>query len=126
MNNILKYKDFIATVQFSEEDDTFIGHVEEIDSVVSFEGQSVEELRQAFENAVESYLDFCKRKGIITPKKPYKSVFNVHIHPDLHHRVAITAKMMGTTLDDFVNKAVEIELHEVETNKQRFAKTFVE
>jgi len=61
MDNILKYKNFIATVQFSEENGAYIGHIEGIDSIVSFEGQSVDELRQAFEDAVESYLDFCKR-----------------------------------------------------------------
>ena len=115
MNNILRYKDFIATVQFSEEDESFIGRVEGIDSVVSFEGQTVYELKQAFEEAVESYLDFCKRKGIVEPQKSYTGFLNVHIHPDLHRRVAIKAKMMGTTLDAFINKVVETELHEMET-----------
>ena len=64
MDNILKYKDFIATVKYSEEDDAFIGRIEGISSVVSFEGQSVEELKSAFYEAAESYLDFCNRKGI--------------------------------------------------------------
>ena len=41
MRNSLKYKDFIATVQYSEEDEAFIGHIEGITSAVSFEGQSV-------------------------------------------------------------------------------------
>jgi len=48
MDNILKYKDFIATVKYSEEDEAFIGRIEGISSVVSFEGQSVEELKSAF------------------------------------------------------------------------------
>ena len=72
MNNILNYKNFIATVQFSEEDEAFIGHVEGIDSVVSFEGQNVEELKQAFKDAIESYLDFCKRKGNVESQYPYR------------------------------------------------------
>ena len=115
MNNILKYKNFIATMQFSEEDEAFIGHLEGIDSVVSFEGQSVVELKQAFEDAVESYLDFCKRKGIVESQKSYPNVLNVNISPDLHHRVALTARMMGTTKNVFINKTVETELHELET-----------
>ena len=118
MNNILKYKNFIATVQFSEEDEAFIGHLEGINSVVSFEGQSVYELKQAFEDAVESYLDFCKRKGISESQKPYTSIFTVNIHPDLHHRAAVTAKMMGTTMNAFINKALETELHELEIHRQ--------
>ena len=117
MNNILKYKDFIASVQFSEEDETFIGRVEGIDSVVSFEGQSVYELKQSFEEAVESYLEFCNRKGIVEPQKSYTGVFNVHFHPDLHRRIAITAKMTGTTLNSFIKKAVESELREMEIHQ---------
>ena len=57
--NILKYNDFIASVKYSEEDEAFIGRIEGINSVVSFEGQSVNELKSAFKEAVESYLDFC-------------------------------------------------------------------
>ena len=93
MNNILKYKNYVASVQFSEEDEAFIGRVEGIDSVVSFEGQTVYQLRQAFEEAIESYLDFCKRKGISSPQKSYTSVFNLYLPPDLHQKVATTAKI---------------------------------
>ena len=75
MNNILRYKNYVATVQFSEEDGCFTGHVEGIDSVVSFEGQNDDELKQAFRDAVESYLDFCRRKGIGEPKMQYKKIF---------------------------------------------------
>ena len=84
MNNILRYKNFMATVQFSEEDEAFIGHVDGIDSVVSFEGQSVDELQRAFEDAVESYLDFCKRKGIVEPQKPYTGIYKMRLNPNLN------------------------------------------
>ena len=87
---MLKYKDFTATVRFSEEDEAFIGRVEGIDSVVSFEGQSVEELKEAFKEAAESYLHFCKRKGIFaTPQKSYSGAFNVRLSPALHRKSAV-------------------------------------
>jgi predicted HicB family RNase H-like nuclease len=111
MNNILKYKDFIATVHFSEEDEAFIGHIEGIDSVVSFEGESVVELKRAFEEAVEDYLNFCKRKGITEYNKSYTGAFNVRLNPDLHRKAAIAAKVRGTTLNGFIKKAVEDELN---------------
>jgi predicted HicB family RNase H-like nuclease len=63
MENILKYKNFIATVAYSSEDDVFFGRIAGLDSVVSFEGQSVDELKSAFAEAVESYLDFRRRNG---------------------------------------------------------------
>jgi len=110
MKNILKYKDFIATIQYSEEDEAFIGHIEGITSIVSFEGKSVDELKGAFKEAVESYLDFCKRKGIKEVQKSYTGAFNVRINSDLHRRAALTAKKMGTTLNGFIKKAIEDEL----------------
>jgi predicted HicB family RNase H-like nuclease len=74
MENVLTYKKFIATVQYSEEDEAFVGRIEGIDSVVSFEGTSVDELKSAFQEAVESYLDFCRRKGIANALKKGFSV----------------------------------------------------
>ena len=110
MDNILKYNDFIATVKYSEEDEAFIGRIEGIDSVVSFEGQSVEELKVAFREAVESYLDFCMRKGITETQKSYTGIFNVRINSSLHKRAAIMAKQCGKTLNAFVKESIERSL----------------
>ena len=110
MENILKYNDFIATVKYSEEDEAFIGRIEGIHSVVSFEGQSIKELKDAFKEAVESYLDFCKWKNITEPQKSYTGVFNVRIDADLHRKAAIMAKTHGSTLNAFVKKAIERNL----------------
>jgi predicted HicB family RNase H-like nuclease len=113
MENILKYNDFIATVKYSEEDDAFIGRIEGINSIVSFEGQSITELKSAFKEAVESYLDFCSRKGITETQKSYSGVFNVRIEADLHRRAALTAKVQGCTLNAFVKKSIERNLEHV-------------
>jgi len=110
MENILKYNDFIATIKYSEADEAFIGRIEGIDSIVSFEGQSVNELKFAFKEAVESYLDFCKKKGITEPQKSYTGVFNVKIDAELHRKAAITAKTNGCTLNTFVKRAIERNL----------------
>ncbi len=110
MDNVLKYKDFIATVKYSDDDETFIGHIEGINSVVSFEGQSVLELKEAFKDAVESYLDFCLRNGIRNIQKSYTGVFNVRLNSGLHYKAVITAKSMGITLNSFVKKAIETQL----------------
>jgi len=110
MDNIIKYKDFIATVKYSEEDEAFIGRIEGINSVVSFEGESVQELKEAFKEAVESYLEFCAEKGIAGHQRSYTGVFNVRIDADLHRRAAVMAKTKGSTLNAFVKKAIERNL----------------
>jgi predicted HicB family RNase H-like nuclease len=110
MDNVLKYNDFIASVKYSEADEAFIGRIEGINSIVSFEGQSVKELKLAFQQATESYMDFCRRKGIFEPQKSYSGLFNVRIDADLHRRAAIKAKTQGHTLNAFVKKAIERDL----------------
>jgi predicted HicB family RNase H-like nuclease len=110
MENVLRYKDFIATVKYSEEDEAFVGRIAGINSVVSFEGQSVEELKSAFQEAVESYLDFCNRKGISHPQKSYTGIFNVRINSDLHRRAAVAAQLQGRTLNAFVKDSIERRL----------------
>lgn len=56
---MLKYKDYIATVEFDDEAGIFYGEVINLRDVITFQGKSVEELRQAFKDSVEDYLDFC-------------------------------------------------------------------
>jgi len=109
MDNILKYNGFIATIKYSEEDEAFIGRIEGINSVVSFEGQSVEELKSAFKDAVESYVDFCNRKGIMQ-KKSYTGVLNIRIPSEIHNRVAWYAKNHGTSINAFVRDSIERRL----------------
>jgi len=113
MDNILKYKDFVATVKYSEEDGAFIGRIEGISSIVSFEGESVSELKKAFKEAVDSYLSVCERKGIKEIQKSYTGIFNVRINSDLHRRAAITAKLHGRTLNSFVKEAIEKQVEYV-------------
>ena len=110
MDNVLKYNDFIATVKYSDEDEAFIGRIEGINSVVSFEGQTIQELKSAFKEAVESYLDFCTRKGILEPQKSYTGVFNVRIDADLHRRAVMAARTAGSSLNAFVKKSIERNL----------------
>jgi predicted HicB family RNase H-like nuclease len=107
MDNILKYKNFISIVRYSEEDEVFIGRIEGINSIVSFEGESVTELKEAFKEAVENYLSVCERKGITAVQKSYTGIFNVRINSDLHRRAAVTAKLHGRTLNAFVKDAIE-------------------
>lgn len=53
--NTLSYNGYIGTVNFSEKDACFYGKIEGIDGLVNFEGQSVQELTEAFHEAVDDY-----------------------------------------------------------------------
>lgn len=120
MNDILQYKDYLASVHFSSEDDVFYGKILGINDLVSFEGASVKELKKAFQAAVEDYLETCKEVGK-EPNKTYKGTFNVRIPTDLHKEAAVFASINNLSLNDFVKTAINFALVHKQEIKQRIA-----
>jgi predicted HicB family RNase H-like nuclease len=112
MKDVLTYKDYIGSVHFSAEDEVFYGKIEGIDDIVSFEGNTVNEIKKAFMGAVEDYIQTCKKYNK-KAEKSYKGSFNIRITPDLHKRLKHAALKMGISLNQFVQKAVEDELHQM-------------
>lgn len=104
--DILTYRGFIGSVHFSAEDEVFFGKVEGINDLVTFEGDSVQELKNAFHYAVDSHIEDCAKENIPV-EKSYKGSFNLRLTPDLHRRAAIAAKAHGNTLNTFVRTAIE-------------------
>lgn len=109
MDNILKYKDFIGSVNFSATDGVFFGKIEGIKSMVSFEGETVKELEQDFKNAVDDYIEYCKEHGI-KPQKSYSGKLSITISPDEHSLIAKIAKTKGISVNAFVKNAINREL----------------
>lgn len=109
MNDILSYKNYFGSVHYSATDETFYGKVIGINDLVNFEGSSVKELKAAFEEAVEDYLELCK-EIVKTPDKTYKGTFNVRVPSYLHKEASIFAALHNMTLNEFVKKALSITL----------------
>ena len=74
MKDVLTYKGFIGSVHFSAEDKVFHGKIEGIDDLVTFEGQSVDELLKAFHEEVDDYIKLCKEMDK-EPMRSYKRKF---------------------------------------------------
>jgi len=100
------YKSYVGSVRFSAEDEVFYGRLEGLKDLVSYEGQSVTELKQAFHEAVDDYLAFCKHKGKV-PEQPFKGSFNVRLTPALHRKAATKAATEDISLNQLIQKAVE-------------------
>src|ERR1019366_6160108 len=101
MNDVIKYKDYCATVHFSTEDEVFYGKIIGISDLVTFEGHSVSELKKAFKEAIEDYIETCNEINKI-PEKTYKGSFNIRVSPNLHREAAYVALQKNVTLNDFI------------------------
>ncbi|MES2554922.1 MAG: type II toxin-antitoxin system HicB family antitoxin [Bacteroidota bacterium] len=114
MKNTLTYKDYIGTVEFDAENDLFFGTIHGIHDLVNFEGTSVQELKLAFEEAVDDYLETCATLGR-APNKTYKGSFNIRVSIELHRKSALIAAEKKVTLNDFVKWALSYAIeHESE------------
>ena len=104
--NTMEHKGFAARVEYSEEDGCFIGHIAGIRDVIGFHGESVAELRAAFEEAVDDYLATCKKLGK-EPNNPYSGQFRLRLAPELHARAAMLAETRGKSLNTWVSEVIE-------------------
>jgi predicted HicB family RNase H-like nuclease len=111
MKDVLRFREFIGSVHFSADDECFFGKIEGIDDLVSFEGSDVDELKQSFREAVEDYIKLCRAAGKPL-QKSCKGSFNVRMPAELHRKAARKSALLGISLNQLVQRAVEKEVRE--------------
>ncbi len=103
---MMDYKGYVANVEFDDEANIFHGEIINLRDVVTFQGQTVDELRQAFQDSVEDYLAFCAERGEF-PEKPYSGKFSVRIDPELHRKITIQARTKKKSLNSWISETLE-------------------
>ena len=102
----MTYKGYAACIEYSDEDEAFVGHVASIRDVVGFHGESVSELRAAFVEAVDDYLETCENLGR-TPQKPYSGKIMLRVDPAIHACAAATAEAQGKSLNAWAQEVLQ-------------------
>ena len=108
--NKLEYKGYYGSIEYSKEDDCLFGKVVGMpDNLISYEGNTAAELYADFKDAIDTYLDYCRTKGI-KPKKSYNGVLNIRIPSETHCRLAIYAENHGKSINSFIRESIESRL----------------
>jgi len=108
----MDYKGYNAVVTFDDEAGIFYGEVVDLRDVITFQGTTADELRQAFHDSVEDYLDFCAARGE-EPDKSFSGTVPLRMSPDLHRKVFVAAKSKGMSLNAFVTDVMERKVAEM-------------
>lgn len=103
---MLEYKGYVGQVEFDDSAGIFHGRVINTRDIITFEGTSVEEIRQALQESVDDYLEWCAERGE-EPDKPFSGKFTVRIDPELHRKIHIQAQLENESVNAWVAEVLE-------------------
>jgi predicted HicB family RNase H-like nuclease len=107
---MLHYKGYSGQIEIDTESGILFGRVLDIRDVVTFKGETVAEVKQAFEESIDDYLEFCQTLGQ-EPNKPFSGKLPFRTTPDHHHRIFLAAakaqKSINAWMDDVLVKAAD-------------------
>ncbi len=103
---MLMYKGYIGFVEFDDEADIIHGEVITTRDVITFQGKTVTEIKKAFRESIDDYLEFCTSRGE-DPEKPFSGKLNLRLPPALHRQAYIAAKSEGKSLNSWLVEKVK-------------------
>jgi len=102
----MDYRGYMGSVEFSLEDDILYGSLAGIRDSVSYHGKSIDELRVAFEEAVDDYLDMCAAEGL-QPDSPFNGILDVTIAPSVYKQLIIYSAKNNQQVNHAVEEAIK-------------------
>jgi predicted HicB family RNase H-like nuclease len=109
----MEYRGYRGAVYYSAQDRLLHGRILGIEDVVNFEGADVDELGQAFHEAIDDYLALYEKLGR-APDREYSGRIPLRIDSALHRRVAIAADSEAESVNSWIADALEAA-----TNRRR-------
>ncbi|RJG08873.1 type II toxin-antitoxin system HicB family antitoxin [Pseudomonas cavernicola] len=105
MSTMLQHRGYYGSIEASPEDNCLFGRLQFVRALISYEGETVADLTQAFRDAVDDYLGTCESLGQ-EAEVPCKGSFNVRVGHDLHLAASVAATRQSISLNDLTRKAL--------------------
>lgn len=102
----MRYKGYTARIEYDDEDGIFFGRIAGIRDGVGFHADNVAELRRAFREAVDDYLETCAKLGQ-QPQKPYSGRMMFRVSPEVHRKAALAAEVSGKSLNQWAEEVFD-------------------
>ncbi|MEI7606645.1 MAG: type II toxin-antitoxin system HicB family antitoxin [Rhodospirillaceae bacterium] len=102
----MHHEGYVATIELDEEAGLFHGEVINTRDVLTFQGQTLDELRTAFADTIADYIEWCRERGK-EPERPYSGNFMLRVSPELHRRIATAAARSGKSINGYVAETLE-------------------
>lgn len=103
--NHLTYKGYSGSVTCDIEENMLFGRVIGIEDAIVYQGETIDELKEDFINAVDTYIELCEEIGK-KPEKPFSGRVLLRVSPKLHGQVAVKAQSCGKSMNEFIADAL--------------------
>jgi predicted HicB family RNase H-like nuclease len=88
---------------FDAEDKVIVGRVLDVDDIITFHGESVDEFESNFHTVVEDYISACEKLGAV-PDKPASGKLMLRVSPTVHAAALRAAARKGVSLNKWAEK----------------------
>jgi predicted HicB family RNase H-like nuclease len=106
MTGTLTHDGYVAVVEIDADAGVMHGRVVNARAILTFEGESIGELREAFAETIADYRDWCRQRKV-EPEKPFSGTLSLRLTPELHRRVAERAAQAGASVNQFIVERLE-------------------
>jgi len=108
--NTMTHKGYTARVEYDERDNIFVGRVLGIRTIISFHGETVDQLRKEFETAVDDYIADCRSQGV-RPEKSASGKILLRVPPEIHGAALVAAQASGKSLNQWATEVLQEATH---------------
>lgn len=102
----MRYKGYVGQVVYDDEAKIFHGDVIGLKDVITFQGETVKELEQAFKDSINDYLEWCQEIGE-APEKSFSGNLRLRLSSDLHAQLAAEAARTGLSLNSLITEKLK-------------------
>ncbi len=103
--NTMTFKGYTARIEFDDRDNILVGRLLGIRDLISFHADNIPELRAAFEEAVDDYLETCAKIGK-SPERPASGKIMLRVAPEVHGAALLAAQAAGKSLNQWAAEAL--------------------
>lgn len=104
--NVMTHKGYTARIDYDNEDNILVGRLTGIRDIIGFHADNVADLHAAFVEAVEDYLEACKKMGQ-SPNKPASGRLMLRVPPEVHSAALVAAQVSGKSLNQWAAETLE-------------------
>ena len=106
---MMEYRGRRGVVIFDDEAGLLHGEVVDTRDVITFQGSSVSEVRQAFRDSVDEYLTICSERGR-EPDRPYSGRIALRLPSQVHRAAAAAARTERKSLNAWLTELIGREV----------------